>query len=155
MSSVSLLTELPRAPRVSIGMPVYNGVAFVGTALRALLSQTETDFELIISDNGSSDGSTEILLDAAAGDSRVRYFRHEKSLRAYDNFHYVLSHARGTYFMWAACDDNWDADFIETLAKGLDMEPKAIMAFGDVNKITPADKVGISVPFDFQTKGLQ
>ena len=135
-------------------MPVYNGVAFVSNALKALLSQTETDFELIISDNGSSDGSTEILLAAAASDSRVRYFRHEKSLRAYDNFHYVLSHARGTYFMWAACDDNWDVDFIEKLAKSLDCRPQAIMAFGDVNTVTPTDKVGKVVPFDFQTMEL-
>lgn len=154
MSSASLPVELRLPPRVSIGMPVYNGVAFVGNALQALLNQTETDFELIISDNGSSDGSTEILLAAAASDSRIRYFRHEKSLRAYDNFHYVLSHACGTYFMWAACDDNWDVDFIEKLAKSLDLQPKAIMAFGDVNTVTPTDKVGKAVPFDFQTMGL-
>ena len=133
---------------------MYNGAAFVGTALQALLSQTETDFELIISDNGSSDGSTEILLTAAASDKRVRYFRHEKSLRAYDNFHYVLSHARGNYFMWAACDDNWDVDFIEKLAESLDSQTDAIMAFGDVNTVTPTDKVGKVVPFDFQTMGL-
>jgi len=144
-----------KIPRVSIGMPVYNGAAFVRTALRTLLSQTEADFELIVSDNGSSDGSTEILLAAAASDPRVRYFRHEKSLRAYDNFHYVLAQARGEFFMWAACDDNWDPDFIEKLAKALQSQPEAIMAFGDVNTVTPTAKVGAVVPFDFQTAGLE
>jgi len=148
------LESARQVPRVSIGMPVYNGAAFVREALRTLLGQTEADFELIVSDNGSSDGSTEILLAAAAGDTRVRYFRHEKSLRAYDNFHYVLSHARGEYFMWAACDDNWDADFIEKLAQALDLKPEAVMAFGDVNTVTPTDKVGGIVPFDFETYGM-
>jgi len=136
-------------------MPVYNGAAFVSTALKTLLNQTETDFELIFSDNGSSDGSTEILLAVAASDSRVRYFRQEKSLRAYDNFHYVLSKARGEFFMWAACDDNWDANFIEKLAQALEACPAAVMAFGDVNTVTPADKVGALVTFDFQTLGLK
>ncbi len=150
----SFPVDLQFPPRVSIGLPVYNGAAFVKNALDMLLSQTEADFELIISDNCSSDGSTEILLTAAASDSRIRYFRQEKRLRAYDNFQYVLSHARGTYFMWAACDDGWDLDFIEKLAQSLDFQPKAIMAFGDVNIVTPSDKVGYLVPFDFQTMDL-
>lgn len=141
-------------PRISIGMPVYNGAAFIRNALKTLLSQTESDFELVVSDNGSSDGSTEILLETAAADKRVRYFRHEKSLRAYDNFHYVLSKARAPYFMWAACDDNWDPDFIEKLAKALDGAPDSVMAFCDVNTVTPTDKVGKFTPFDFATTGL-
>ncbi|MDP2035614.1 MAG: glycosyltransferase [Polaromonas sp.] len=143
-----------RVPRVSIGMPVYNGAAFIRNALKTLLSQTESDFELVVSDNGSSDGSTEILLETAAADKRVRYFRQEKSLRAYDNFHYVLSKARAPYFMWAACDDNWDPDFIEKLANALDAAPEPVMAFCDVTTVTPTDKVGTFTPFDFATTGL-
>jgi glycosyltransferase involved in cell wall biosynthesis len=154
MVSESTPVNLQLPPRVSIGLPIYNGAAFVKNALDMLLNQTEKNFELIISDNNSSDGSTEILLTAAAGDSRIRYYRHEKRLSMYDNFHYVLSHARGAYFMWAACDDGWDVDFIEKLAQRLDSQPKAIMAFGDVIIVTPTDKVGNLLPFDFQTMGL-
>lgn len=160
LDPLDMLTDLsadvyaPHVPRVSIGMPVYNGATFLRKSLKTLLSQTESDFELVVSDNGSSDGSTEILLSAAATDKRIRYFRHEKSLRAYDNFHFVLSKARAPYFMWAACDDNWDPDFIEKLAQALDSTPDPVMAFGDVNTVTPTNSVGVIVPFDFATTGL-
>ena len=70
---------LGKSPRVSIGMPVYNGAAFLKESLDSLLSQTYGDFELIISDNASTDETESICRSYAAGDPRVRYQRQEEN----------------------------------------------------------------------------
>lgn len=94
-----------KMPQVSIGMPVYNGEKFIREALDSLLAQTFTDFELIISDNASTDGTEAICREYAAKDSRIRYVRQAKNLGPVANFKYVLDEAVGEYFMWAAHDD--------------------------------------------------
>jgi len=92
-------------PAVSIGMPVYNGEAYIREALDSLLGQTFIDFELIISDNASTDGTEIICRGYASGDSRIRYVRQDRNVGAVGNFEFVLNEARGEYFMWAAHDD--------------------------------------------------
>lgn len=101
-----------RTPTVSIGMPVYNGEPYIRAALESLLAQTFTDFELIISDNASTDATEPICREYAARDSRIYYFRHEKNQGASANFQFVLDQAKGRFFMWAACDDVRSSDFI-------------------------------------------
>jgi len=66
-------TPRRHAPRVSIGMPVWNGERFVRQGLDSLLGQTMGDFELVISDNASSDGTQEICEEYARRDKRIRY----------------------------------------------------------------------------------
>ena len=99
-------------PTVSIGMPVYNGEPYIRAALESLLAQTFTDFELIISDNASTDATESICREYAARDSRIDYVRHEKNQGASANFQFVLDQARGEFFIWAACDDVRSPDFI-------------------------------------------
>lgn len=101
-------------PTVSIGMPVHNGERFIREALDSLLAQTFTDFELIISDNASADGTEAICREYAACDSRIRYVRHSEN-RGWQNHQYVLNEAAGEYFMWTAHDDVWDERWIEML----------------------------------------
>ena len=143
-----------RVPRVSIGMPVYNGLPLLRQALESVFSQSLADFELIVSDNASTDGSGEVLRAAAAADPRVRYFRQEPALRAYDNFRFVLEQARGEYFMWAAHDDRHDPDFVARLVEALGTSPDAVLAFGDLNIVTPGDPAGRLKAFDFATVGM-
>ena len=108
--------EGPRLPSVTIGMPVYNGAAYVEEAIRSLLAQTEGDFVLHISDNCSDDATPNICTRLAAGDSRIRYERQRHNLGATGNFHYLLRTAQTPFFMWAAHDDLWGPDFLrETL----------------------------------------
>ena len=110
-------TPSPQAadgPKVSIGMPVYNGEAFIREALDSLLAQTFTDFELIISDNASTDGTEAICREYAAKDERIRYLRQAENRGAPANFQCVLDEAVGEYFMWAAADDWWEKTFIQT-----------------------------------------
>jgi|GEM_PF-1370447 len=112
--------------RVTIGMPVYNGAATIAAALDSLLAQTVTDFALVISDNGSTDGTEAICRDYVARDPRVSYVRQATNLGATMNFRYVLHAATTPYFMWAAGDDLWAPTFIETHLAALEATPQAV-----------------------------
>ena len=100
-------------PAVSIGMPVYNGEKSIREALDSLLAQTFTDFELIISDNASTDATESICREYAARDSRINYVRQKENIGGCANFQFVLDKAHGRYFMWAAADDVRSTDFIK------------------------------------------
>lgn len=114
---------------VSIGMPVYNGGEDLRHALDSLLAQTHSNFELIISDNASTDEATlQISEEYAAKDSRIRLTRQPVNQGATENFLWVLEQARGEYFMWAAHDDTWSANYVEVLASRLDDSMDAVLA---------------------------
>lgn len=102
-------------PAVSIGMPVYNGERYIEKALGSLLAQTFTNFELIISDNASSDATQTICERYAARDPRIVYIRQNENLGASANFRHVLRRARGKLFMWAAADDWWAENWLAVL----------------------------------------
>lgn len=102
-------------PNMSIGMPVYNGEKYIREALNALLSQTFTEFELIISDNASTDNTQVICEEYARRDQRIRYIRQNENRGAIANFKFVLDESKGGFFMWAAADDRWDRCWIETI----------------------------------------
>jgi len=99
-------------PTISIGMPVYNGAQYVREALDSLLAQTFTDFELIISDNASIDGTQAICEEYALRDPRVRYVRQSENKGAMANFKFVLDCAQADSFMWAAYDDLWAPSYL-------------------------------------------
>ena len=107
-------------PKVSIGMPVYNGEKFIRDAVDSLLAQTFTDFELIISDNSSTDDTESICQEYANTDSRIKYNRQSSNIGPVANFEYVLNGATGQYFMWAACDDRWVENCLESMLNFLE-----------------------------------
>ena len=114
-------------PFISIGMPVYNGGEEFRRALDHLLAQTEGRFEIVISDNASTDGLTQqIAEDYARRDSRIRYTRHSTNRGAIANFLWVADQSRGKYFMWAAHDDTWSRNYLEALTQRLEQNPKAV-----------------------------
>jgi glycosyltransferase involved in cell wall biosynthesis len=137
MSRGCVLTaaEIHQAPNVSIGMPVYNGEKFIRAALDSLLAQTFTDFELIISDNASTDGTEFICREYAKKDERVRYVRQAVNIGGVANFQFVLDEAVGEYFMWAACDDWWSSRFLEELHLLLDNDENLIVAFSRIQHV--------------------
>jgi len=106
-------------PAVSIGMPVYNGEKYIREALDSLLEQTFEDFELIISDNHSTDDTPNICKQYAARDFRIKYVRQDENIGALANFKFVLANSRAKYFMWAAFDDKWSSNWIEMLYQKL------------------------------------
>jgi glycosyltransferase involved in cell wall biosynthesis len=119
------------SPRVTIGMPVYNGERFLGEALDSILAQSFADFELVISDNGSSDGTQAMCETYAARDGRIRYYREDVNRGAAWNYNRLVELARGEYFKWAAHDDLLAPTFLERCVEGLDRNPAAVLCFPD------------------------
>ena len=122
-------------PRVSIGMPVYNGADFLPDAFDAILSQTFRDFELIISDNASTDDTEAICRAYADRDQRVRYYRNRQNLGPAENFNSVAERAEGVYFKWAAHDDVCAPTFLERCVEVLDRDPSVVLAYTDTHII--------------------
>lgn len=116
-------------PRLSIGLPVYNCASTVRESLEALLEQTFTDFELVVSDNASTDDTCAICSEIAARDPRVRIIRQPVNRGAFENFAAVLAPARGEYFMWAAGDDAWHPRFLDICLDALDRRPDVGVVF--------------------------
>jgi Glycosyl transferase family 2 len=115
-------------PRVSIGLPVYNGQHLLPRALDSILRQVFADFEVIISDNCSTDDTTAVCEDYAKRDRRIRYVRQPGNLGAAANFNFVFRQARGEYFKWAAHDDQLGADFLDTCVGVLDADPGVVLS---------------------------
>lgn len=116
-------------PKVSIGLPVYNGEVYIEETLDSLLAQTYEDFELIIADNASTD-STEAICRAYAGrDTRIRYVRNRTNIGAAPNYTLVARLACGELFKWAAHDDVCDRDFLMRCVAALDAHPEALLAY--------------------------
>ncbi len=119
------------SPCVSIGIPVYNGEGFVGSAIESILNQTFQDFEIVISDNASTDQTEEICRAYVAKDSRIRYFRSEKNLGAALNYDRTFTEARGRYFKWAAHDDLLAPTYLEKCINVLENNPDVAMCTAD------------------------
>jgi len=120
----------PATPRVSVGLIVYNGERYVESSIASLLDQTFSDFELIISDNGSTDGTERIARAAAERDSRVRYARSEENHGLAWNLNNALALARGTYFMWAGHDDIHGPEFVARCVAALDGDAGLVYVYG-------------------------
>ena len=119
-------------PKLTIGMPVYNGELFIKRAIESILAQTFTDFELIISDNTSTDSTQEICQSFSKKDNRIRIFKQEKNIGVHRNFYFLLSQARGEYFAWAAVDDYLDKDFMEKNLKVLESNNSIVSSIGKI-----------------------
>lgn len=115
-------------PLLSVGMPVYNGERFLAKALDSLLSQTFADFELIISDNASTDGTQQICESYAERDPRIQYSRNAQNMGAGWNVRRVYSLARGKYFKWAAHDDFCEPTLFEKCIEALEGDPGVVLA---------------------------
>ena len=116
------------APRLSIGLPVYNGEDYLAESLEALLGQTYEDFELIISDNASTDGTADICRRYARQDSRICYFRQSRNLGASPNHNFVIKQARGELFKLASDDDLYGRDLLKRCIDMLDECPHYVLA---------------------------
>ncbi|MGE3245585.1 MAG: glycosyltransferase family 2 protein [Beijerinckiaceae bacterium] len=115
-------------PKVTIGLPVYNGAPHIRTCLECLARQTYGNFEVLISDNCSSDETADICRSFADSDPRFRYVRQAENLGLTGNLEFLLYAADGDYFCWRAHDDLSDDNFVETLAQMLRGAPWAALA---------------------------
>ena len=122
-------------PKVTMGLPVYNGDRYLAEALESLIGQTYTDFEVVISDNASADRTEEICRSFAARDERVRYVRSDVNLGGSWNFNRVVELSRGEYFRWAAHDDTIEPTYLRRCVEVLDNDARAALAHTKVELI--------------------
>lgn len=117
------------SPMVSVGLPVYNGERYLAESIESSLAQSFTDFELIISDNGSTDATGKICARYAAEDSRVRVLRVETNQGAAWNYNRVFEAARGRYFRWAPSDDKFHPESLAECVAILDAHPDVVLCY--------------------------
>jgi glycosyltransferase involved in cell wall biosynthesis len=115
-------------PRLSIGLAVYNGENFLAQSIESLLGQTFHDFELIISDNASKDGTADICARYAREDSRIRYFCQQQNIGSARNHNFTIHQARGELFKTAAHDDLYGRDLLKFCVEALDNDPAIVLA---------------------------
>jgi glycosyltransferase involved in cell wall biosynthesis len=116
-------------PRVSVALPVYDGAPFLREAFECWLGQEFGDFELIVSDNASTDATPDIVEEYARRDRRVRSVRRARTVPAYENFNRVVEEARAPLFAWAACDDPRHPAFLARLVEALDRRPEVVLGY--------------------------
>lgn len=122
-------------PKISVGLPVYNGELYLEDAIRVTLDQTYRDFELIISDNASTDRTEEICRDFAAVDSRIKYLRNNENIGAANNYNILFHNAAGEFFRWFNADDLCSPMLHERCLQTLEANSDAVMCYGKTDII--------------------
>jgi len=131
----------PRQPLVSVGMPTYRRPEGLRRALDCARRQTWPNLEIIVSQNGGADEQAYAFMDEyQAADERIRFVRQEENIGALSNFKYVLTAARGEYFIWFADDDLCEDDYIERLVAVLEQHPQVVVSCSDIRVIDDADR---------------
>jgi glycosyltransferase involved in cell wall biosynthesis len=134
-----------RLPRLSIGIPVYNGERYLAETLYSFQMQTFRDFEIVVCDNASTDHTAEICQSFIDRDYRIRYCRNQKNLGAIPNYNKVFGLCRAPLFKWAAHDDLYHPRYLESCVRILDGQPDIILAHSGTAFI---DELGESFPLD-------
>jgi len=119
-----------RGPSVSIGLPVYNGGSMLVQALESILGQTYSDFELIVSDNASTDETPDVARDYAARDRRILYFRQSHNIGSGNNWSFVARKAVGTWLKWVSANDDYDPRLLEDCLEPLRDDPSVVLCYG-------------------------
>ena len=114
-------------PKLSIGLPVYNGANYLRLSLDSILQQDYTDYDLIISDNASTDNTPAICREYAERDRRIRYFRNESNIGAAGNYNRVFNLAQGDFFKWASHDDLHLSGFLSRCVGLLESAPVSVV----------------------------
>lgn len=122
--------KLPHQPVLSVITPAYNVEPYLARCIESVLSQTLRDLELVVVDDGSTDGSAAIIAEFAARDERVRGFRGPNRGVSHAR-NVAMQHARGRYFAFLDGDDEWDPTFAQTLVRVLDKQPNVAVVTGN------------------------
>lgn len=119
-----------KGPKISVCIPVRNGERFLSQALESVFSQTYGDFEVIVFDNASTDGTVSMVERFATGNDRVRLFRNERNIGLVGNFNACLTRARGEYIKFLCADDLLLPPCLERMASALDKHTSVSLVTG-------------------------
>jgi glycosyltransferase involved in cell wall biosynthesis len=138
-------------PRLSIGLPVYNGERHLAESIEALLGQSYEDFELIISDNASTDSTGSICQHYRKQDSRIRYIRQPRNIGLSLNHNFVLEQSRGEFFKWAASDDLYGRELLKRCVEALDDQSDVVLAHSYEGVVDDASNVTQAMDYPLAT----
>lgn len=127
-----MLKQTQVNPKVTIGIPVYNGDRYLRKALESVVLQSYTNFTVILSDNASTDGTNAICSEYAKRDNRINYDRQKHNIGGFDNFKYVLSKCKTDFFVYLAADDSWHPDFLKKNIEVLENDENVICCVSKV-----------------------
>lgn len=133
-------------------MPVFNDVDYIEKSIQSVLKQSYKNFELVISDDQSTDGSADICKNYEQSDSRIKYIRQPKNLGISKNMKFLLDQSNSEFFIWAADDDLWAVDFLKVLVNTLENNPDYLSAFTTYTHINEKDEI-IDIPLDYNYEG--
>jgi glycosyltransferase involved in cell wall biosynthesis len=137
--------------KVAIGLPVYNGANYLAAAIESILAQTYGDFELVISDNASTDDTEGICRSYAERDPRIRYIRQPTNIGAAANYNNLVGMTDSAYFKWAAHDDLLAPGFLAACVDVLDARPDIVLASPASTLI---DEAGMLLPYSAELGGM-
>ena len=119
-----------RAPVVSLGLPVFDGGTWLARAIESILAQTWGDFELIISDNASTDGTADCVRDYAARDRRIRVFRQLRNIGCGNNWTFVARQARGEWLKWVSANDDYAPNLVQDCLAPMRNDASVALCYG-------------------------
>lgn len=128
--------------RVTVGMPIYNGEAFLREALDCFEQQEFDDFEFVVSDNASTDATPDILDEYARHDRRIRVLRRPETVASCENFNGLVPEATAPYFTWASCDDLREPSFLAELVAALDDSPACVLSYSHTDYVGDQRRAG-------------
>lgn len=129
-------------PHVSVLMPTFNHGNYIGTAIESVLEQTFQDFELIISDNASSDNTQEIITSYLKRDKRIKCFRNQTNVGGHANFNIALRYAsESNHFIVLSSDDWWHPQLLEHLVHIAEKHPNTTLIHSDTYRVDEQGKI--------------
>ena len=141
-NTCKVMSIMDAEPKVSIVMPVYNAKEYVGDTIKSVLAQTYEDFELIIIDDGSSDGSEMICEALSSEDSRIRLYHQENHGICYSR-NRAMELARGKYIAFCDHDDFYEPIYLQTLVEAAEHN-QAELVKGKYKGIIESDGVEVA-----------
>jgi len=144
--------------KITIGIPVYNSAQFIKKHIESLSLQTFQNFTIIISDNGSTDKTSEICEELSKIDDRIVFFKHEKNRGYCWNYNFIINQIKTEYFVMAAPDDIWSENFLESNINVLDKSKELVGSIGECslfNRIEDLTTQKIKISILKNTKQFQ
>ena len=141
-------------PIITIGIPVYNESKFLAATIESVLNQSLAIFELIITDNCSTDNSYQIAMSYAEKDNRIKVYRHETNMGIPFNFRYSLLKATTKYFVWLGAHDMFTPDYLKNTVDYLEKNENVLMVYPNAEWIDYDGKYISKLEEDIDTKGL-
>lgn len=135
---------------ITVGIPTFNSEAYLGLAIEGLLAQTFSDFELVVSDNASTDGTRNVVENYMSIDRRVRYIRHSENIGANLNYSHVVRIANGDFFKWSSSSDWCAPTFLEKCFRELSAHEDAVLVVPRTRLFESTPEESQDYPFDIE-----